>query len=392
MRASSTAKALCVLVGAISTQVEAASSITAAPAAPVTTGFAKRAPASAPPLTEAVYSYGSQPYKVNPYASGRGPQSGYNICNSTTSGADSQCQTLIVNNASDFCIWGSPTQKDGTIGDDEAAVVAYCTTDNWGARVFPAGAITGLQVLHTSEYIQWTGHIDMTALGLTKNDTGGELDPHGADLAGNPLGGLVYSNGLPGGDNKTMAQVIEWNQFIGAGVFCFKACKDPTEGKFCKNTMDLLGCAYNMPAAYEDGKFLECDSDLQDIVGTYTGADGKTSTYSQPTSLDAGATLPYTPRIPSSSNCVTHESSALFPTSLLGYQSSSAATATSASAANSGSSSGATSGSGPGSTGPSATAGAASAATTGTSSGDLVAVSVSLSLLAGLVGTLVTFA
>lgn len=32
--------------------------------------------------------------RVNPYKSIRGPQSGYNICNSTTAGDSSQCQTL----------------------------------------------------------------------------------------------------------------------------------------------------------------------------------------------------------------------------------------------------------------------------------------------------------
>lgn len=29
--------------------------------------------------------------------------------------------------------------------------------------------------MHTSAYIQWTGHINLTALGLQENDTGGEL-------------------------------------------------------------------------------------------------------------------------------------------------------------------------------------------------------------------------
>lgn len=72
-------------------------------------------------------------------------QSGYNLCNSTTVGPNSQCQTAITNNISDFCLWGSPT-PDGTIGDIEAAVVAYCTTDKHGTRVIPPGAITGLQV------------------------------------------------------------------------------------------------------------------------------------------------------------------------------------------------------------------------------------------------------
>jgi len=32
-----------------------------------------------------------------------------------------------------------------------------------------------------------------------------------------------------------------------------------------------------MPAAYEDGVFNECDGDLQDVVGTYTGTDGKSA-------------------------------------------------------------------------------------------------------------------
>ena len=45
---------------------------------------------------------------------------------------------------------------------------------------------------------------------------------------------------------------------------------------------------------------------------SYTGADGKTSTWSQPSSLAAGTTLPWTPRIPASSNCITYKSNDLF--------------------------------------------------------------------------------
>lgn len=47
--------------------------------------------------------------------------------------------------------------------------------DKHGARVIRPGAITGVQVLKTPAYIQWTGFIDQTALHLTKDDTGGEL-------------------------------------------------------------------------------------------------------------------------------------------------------------------------------------------------------------------------
>jgi hypothetical protein len=35
--------------------------------------------------------------------------------------------------------------------------------------------------MKTSAYIQITGHFNQYGIGLTPNDTGGELDPHGAD-------------------------------------------------------------------------------------------------------------------------------------------------------------------------------------------------------------------
>ncbi|KAG0658039.1 hypothetical protein C6P46_006100 [Rhodotorula mucilaginosa] len=317
---------------ASSALVAAQSTITAAPAPSQIAKAKRQASASPSPLTAYSFAYSDVPYQVNPYPVGRGPQSGYNLCNSTTVGPNSQCQTAITNNISDFCLWGSPT-PDGSIGDIEAAVVAYCTTDKHGTRVIPPGAITGLQVMHTSEYIQWTGHIDMTALGLQANDTGGELDPHGADLLGNPLGGLVFSTALPGGDNSTLQQVIEWNNFVGSGVFCWKSCFDSSQVGACQNRFDLLGCAYNMPAAYEDGVFLDCDGEVQDIVGTYTGADGKTSTWSQPESLPATSTLPWTPRIPASSNCKTYQSTDIFAAATSSAASSSATKSASGSSA-----------------------------------------------------------
>ncbi|GAA5980716.1 hypothetical protein JCM5350_006362 [Sporobolomyces pararoseus] len=313
---------------ALAAVAQAGTTITAAPSG---TQLAKRAASSPNPLTDYTYSYSAIPYQVNPYPVGRGPQSGYNICNSTTSGPDSNCQTLVANNISDFCLWGSPTTSaNGTIGDVEAAVVAYCTNDQHGARVMPPGTITGLQVLRTKAYTQWTGRMNLTGVNLMSDDTGGELDPHGADQLGNPLGGLVYSFGLPSGDNKTLAQVISWNQFIGTGEFCLKLC-DPsvTSPNYCENKFDLIGCAYNMPASYEDNVFLDCDSDLQEVVGTYVSG-GQTLTWSQPSSLPADSTLPWTPSIPATSNCKTYQSTDIFPTSLLGYQTSGLSTSASA--------------------------------------------------------------
>ncbi|GAA5840679.1 hypothetical protein JCM9279_007401 [Rhodotorula babjevae] len=339
----------------------------------------KAAAQSALPLTQYTYAYDQVPYQVNPYPSVRGPQSGYNQCNSTTEGDDAMCQTLIANDIKDFCLWGSdPTGTElDTIGDIEAAVVSYCTQKGHGGRTIKAGAITGVQVLKTEAYIQWTGFVDQTALHLTADDSGGELDPHGADLQGNPLGGLVYSSGLPSGDNKTLEQAVEWNLFIGGGVFCLKLC-DPEYYKktgvfFCENRYDRMGCSYNMPASYVDKEFSVCDSELQDVVGVYTGSDGKTSTYSQPPEGTA-PNPPYDPRVPKSSNCQTYASTDLFEAVSTSAASSSSATGSASGASMTGGASGSTSAgasqsSGAGGSAASQGAGGNSAAAPSTGSG-----------------------
>ncbi|KAK4047003.1 DNA-binding protein snt1 [Microbotryomycetes sp. JL201] len=361
--------------------------ITSAPPTPTSTGLAARQ-ATPSPLTAYSYAYNDLPYQINPYPYLRGPQSGYNICNSTTEGPDSQCQTAIMNDINDFCLWGAPgLSPNETIGDIEAAVVAYCTKAGHGTRVLPPNAITGLQMMRTPGYVQWVGRIDQTALGLQASDPGGELDPHGADQLGNPLGGAVFSplivndstNGtsINGTDTSTLMQVVQWNNFIGSDVFCFKLCTS-SGYEFCENRYDLLGCSYNAPAAYQDGVFLECLGDNQDVVGTYTGSDGQTSTWSQPSSLDPSTTLPWTPRVPASSSCTTYASSDLFPASNLGYQASlvsgtsgASATASGASAtgASGSASASAGSGSGMGSAQPSATASSAGSRSQPTSAG-----------------------
>jgi len=208
-----------------------------------------------------------------------------------------------------FCLWGSPT-PDGSIGDEEAKVVAYCTKNTHGARPIPGGAITGLQFMKTSAYIQITGFIDNTALNLDPNDGGGELDPHGADLQGNPLGGVVYSNGTSDSINGVLTQALNWNLFVGSGQFCVKICDNSiTQPDYCLNVYDLIGCSYNMPSNVKNGTFTSCEGDLQDVVGVYT-VNGVVSTWSMPATLNGPP--PYTPRVPASSNCQTFQATDLF--------------------------------------------------------------------------------
>jgi hypothetical protein len=239
----------------------------------------------------------------------RGTQLGYNICNSTTENQNSLCQTSYFNSPSDFCLW-APSKPDSTIADTEGEEVAWCSQPGHGTRLIPAGALTGLQYLKTPDYIQIVGFIDQTKINIASGDYGGELDPHGADLRGNPMGGVMFSSAWTG----SLVQVIEWTNFMGGNAFCMKAC-DPSKSNaanYCQHVFDRIGCAYNAPNNAKDKVFESCDADNADFPGVYTSA-GKTVTYTQPPeSLGAISSMPYTARIPASSNCKTLTSSALF--------------------------------------------------------------------------------
>ncbi|KAF8313988.1 hypothetical protein DL93DRAFT_2080433 [Clavulina sp. PMI_390] len=275
------------------------------------------------PLISHSYTYPGNdiPYQVDPNPTGRGPQFGYNICNSTTEGSNSDCQTAFDNNIADFCLWGPP-DVNSTIGDEEARVVAWCSSPGHGSRIMPPGTITGIQVLKAPAYLLFAGTIVQSNINIQADDEGGELDPRGADLRGNPLGGLVISNGVPTSntDNSTYQVVTNWSNFMGSDVFCMKLCDNTVSDSFqyCNNIFDETGCSFVAPASYEEGVFEVCDSDNQDPVGSvYTGSDGKTTTYSQP---EVVVTLPSI-RTPSSSNCVTYSSADLYASASSWYAS-----------------------------------------------------------------------
>jgi len=284
------------------------------------------------PLTDRRFTYPNLPFQAAGNDAGpRGPQSGYNLCNSTTENQQSQCQTLILNSIDDFCMWSSNMDGDtDTIGEGEAREVAWCTKHGHGTRIIPQGALQGIQFLYAKNYLQVVGYIDQTKVNLAASDAGGELDPHGADEQGNPLGGLVYSNGFSlhadayaqqiqsnSTPSSTYTQVIEWIDFIGNGVFCLKMCNpdDANAAKLCNHIYDEVGCTYNAIADYSqiNGTYTVCDSEDMDPPGVYT-TNGAVSTWFQPTVGPVG-TPPYQPTQIASSNCHTFSSNQLFPAS-----------------------------------------------------------------------------
>ena len=139
----------------------------------------------------------------------------------------------------------------------------------------------------------------------------------------------MYSTSFTG----SYTQVTEWTKFvvpflfvpvpsdiisfsfIGGNAFCLKAC-DPAglhAAQYCQHIYDRIGCAYNAPNAARDKVFEACAAENGDFPGVYT-SNGVVQTYSQPPeSLGPITTQPYSVRVPSSSNCQTFSSTALFP-------------------------------------------------------------------------------
>lgn len=288
---------------------------------------------------------------------------------------------------------------DSLIADTEGEEVAWCTKPGRGTRLIPPGALQGVQYMRTPDYVQVVGFIDQSKINIKDGDSGGELDPHGADFRGNPLGGLVYSNAFAsnGGNNDSFQQVIEWHNFMGGGQFCFKVC-DPAgahAADYCQHIYDRIGCAYNAPNAAQNGTFEVCDGEDQDFPGVYT-SNGAVVTYTQPAeSLGAITSMPYTARLPASSNCVQYQSQQLyaavasvFPTTST-TSSSAKATGTSSGAKGSGSAAGASGSKTASGAGASNTANAGSSVMLNRYQGALGAV---LGVMAGVSGVLFSVA
>jgi hypothetical protein len=213
----------------------------------------------------------------------------------TKNSQSSECQVVHMNSLDDFCLWAPPKAGD-TVGDSEQYEVAWCQKDGYGTRTIPAGTFTGLHWVTTPDYVQLTGKGKFTKVNVAAGDEGGELDPHGYNTYGNPIGGLVFVGGK---------QIHEWDSFISDDEFCFRACTGDSKSDaslWCNHVYDEMGCEFNMPSktGYEDG-FTVCEGESGELPGIYTLANGKVSTFSEgdghtPTAHAPGA----------SSNCKTY--------------------------------------------------------------------------------------
>ncbi|KAI0259033.1 hypothetical protein BC834DRAFT_962684 [Gloeopeniophorella convolvens] len=200
-------------------------------------------------------------------------QAGTNQCG-TGFNQTSECQNAYLNNIDDWCVFAPPEPGPGSvIGNTEASAASSLTDSGglichggvYGARAIPDGTITGAHFVQTPDYVQVTGVGDLTKINVPAGDAGGELDPHGADGNGNPVGGLVFSNAFTG----QFIQLHEWTNFISDTEFCFRGCKDgPGAPALCQHIYDEMGCFWNMPGDYGTG-FDQCAGDSGEPMGVY---------------------------------------------------------------------------------------------------------------------------
>ncbi|WFD29181.1 hypothetical protein MSPP1_000186 [Malassezia sp. CBS 17886] len=221
-----------------------------------------------------------------------------------------------LNSVDDWCTFG-PKDNKKPLGDVEFEVVAYCTKPRNGARVIPDGTVTAAHFVKTPLYVQVMALGDFTKINFAPNDSGGELDPHGATNKGNPVGGNVTSN-VSGKD----VSYQEWMNYVGFNIMCFRVCTAGSDGAppalECLHTLDTVGCQWVMPGNYQPDTFDSCEADAayppgvyitsgstssfqQYATGLWTDDKGKTKTY---TNGDKSAKTPSAAQSqPSSSNC-----------------------------------------------------------------------------------------
>lgn len=86
---------------------------------------------------------------------------------------------------------------------------------------------------------------------------GGELDPHGAENLGNPIGGNVTSD-VSGSD----VFYEEWMSFVSFDQFCLRICtrnrEDVNTALMCEHELDVMGCQFVMPGDYSNNTFDSC--------------------------------------------------------------------------------------------------------------------------------------
>ena len=186
------------------------------------------------------------------------------------SSQDSMCQNVFINSAVDFCLW-APPHGTNSVGDMEEKMVSYCTKSGYGTRLIPDGTIKSAYFIKTNSFLEVRGEANFNNMHIDPSDEGGELDPHGANGSGNPIGGLVFTRNKKGSEGKWV-QLKEWNNFMSHNEYSFRACWGGWAAHWCPHIYDEMGSRWNSPGPYKAGKFENCEAEEGEWPGVYNGS------------------------------------------------------------------------------------------------------------------------
>lgn len=128
------------------------------------------------------------------------------------------------------------------VSTSESDAQSFCTPESSGGvcpNVMPDGFITAsaFQTAEDGSWIQVTGCLDPSKLGMDPNDTGGQLDvrfPNGAHCTF-------------GGVGKSFIELVE----PALNRFCLRCCMAENDQINCNSHRDRLGCETAVPGKYD---------------------------------------------------------------------------------------------------------------------------------------------
>jgi hypothetical protein len=144
-------------------------------------------------------------------------------------------RTVAVHDAKDFCLLLPRAHE--SVADGESDATAYCTKpqkDAPGAHTLAAGGLKSIHVKSSPKHwVQVTGKLVPSKLGLSSKDEGGQYDNHGS---GSPPG----------------ASCAGWPHFVelvepAESRYCIRCCESTAD---CPTGRSTAGCPALIPGNY----------------------------------------------------------------------------------------------------------------------------------------------
>ncbi|KAJ3137630.1 hypothetical protein HK101_003872, partial [Irineochytrium annulatum] len=208
---------------------------------------------------------------------------------STTVLAASPGKIVGIVDQNAFCLM-LPASPGISIGESEGSGQSFCLGDlsTSGSKSIASGAILSAHVIKTDAYMQVTGKIDESLLGINTADGGGQYDnaSHGSE----PRSGA----------DASLQGFANYVELVGNGVYCMRTCATSGEDETspCNMHRDRDGCDAVIGGSYDDGFTFDDKSSGGKV--TSTAASRKT------TQTDSPPPPPKSTETPSS----THDSTA----------------------------------------------------------------------------------